>query len=85
MLADVVELKRENIGEHQGIGAETDEGRALGRPRGSNPAKVAQWRHEHEASISQTDADFGLGGVVSETSQQRRQEYLPDFKLRPAD
>ena len=63
MLAGVAELERENIRERQRAGLERAkaEGRALGRPRKADPAKVAQWRRKHEASISQTAAHFGIG------------------------
>ena len=77
MLAGVAELERENIRERQRAGLERAkaEGRALGRPRKANPAKVAEWRRERGASISETAAHFGLGvSSVKRACQQHPQE-----------
>ena len=77
MLAGVAELERENIRERQRIGLERAkaEGRTLGRPRKADPAEVARWRREHEASISKTATHFGLGvSSVNRACKQHPQE-----------
>ena len=62
MLAAVAELERENIRERQRVGLERAkaQGKVLGRPTKADKAAVAQWRHNNEASISQTAAHFGI-------------------------
>ena len=76
MLAGVAELERENIRERQRAGLEKAKakGRQLGRPRKVDGVEVAAWRREHEASIRQTAARFGLGVSSVKRACQRHLE-----------
>lgn len=62
MLAAVAELERENIKARQMAGIERAraEGKRLGREKKIDDATVADWRHEHSASIQATAQHFGI-------------------------
>lgn len=62
MLAAVAELERENIKARQlaGIERARAEGKNLGREKVIDDARVAQWRHENNASIRATAEHFGI-------------------------
>jgi len=62
MLAGVGELERENLRQRQREGIETGkaQGKHMGRPRAADPAEVARWRRDNDASISETARAFGV-------------------------
>lgn len=62
MLVSLAELERKNIKARQmaGIKRAKAEGKAMGRQKQIDDAKVVQWRIENSASIKQTAEYFGI-------------------------